>query len=73
MMEISSRPAAYAASRNGIDDRSGASGQNDECPFKQPPRCVACVWGRWEASRQFCMMPVCIKETVPDEDGRERG
>ncbi|MDF2714080.1 MAG: hypothetical protein K0R28_1005 [Paenibacillus sp.] len=73
MMEISSRPAAFAASHSGIGERSDASDRNDECPFKQPSRCVACVWGRWEASRQFCMMPVCIKETVPDGNGRERG
>ncbi|MBD2860542.1 hypothetical protein [Paenibacillus oceani] len=45
----------------------------DGCTFKQPDKCMACVWGRWEASRQFCMLPVCVKETVEETDGCERG
>ncbi|WP_158289587.1 hypothetical protein [Paenibacillus flagellatus] len=47
--------------------------KSDEILYRQPDKCVACVWGRWEASRQFCMMPLCVKEAVPYEDERERG
>lgn len=47
--------------------------REEECPYKQPDKCVNCVWGRWEASRQFCMKPFCEKEAVAPLDGRERG
>lgn len=49
------------------------SREKEPCLYKQPDKCVACVWGRWEASRQFCMKPVCEKEAVRHADGRERG
>ncbi|WP_158606478.1 hypothetical protein [Paenibacillus ginsengarvi] len=48
--------------------------EEDACPYKQPDKCVACIWGRWEASRQFCMRPVCVREeAVVDANGLERG
>lgn len=44
----------------------------DEPMYKQPAKCVACVWGRWEASRQFCMMPTCIRgDAGPQEESGE--
>ncbi|GAA3410410.1 hypothetical protein ACFFNY_21790 [Paenibacillus hodogayensis] len=45
-----------------------------ESRYKQPEKCVSCVWGRWEASRQFCMMPVCVRVmAVLQQDGGEGG
>jgi len=29
---------------------------------KQPDTCKGCVWGRWEAAKQFCSKQVCVKE-----------
>lgn len=45
----------------------------EQSGYRQPAKCVWCVWGRWEASRQFCMKPVCVKEAVRDDAGREGG
>ncbi|WP_131017221.1 hypothetical protein [Paenibacillus thalictri] len=38
--------------------------RSDENQLRQPEKCVACLWGRWEGSVQFCMKPVCIKEGI---------
>ncbi|MEF3302400.1 hypothetical protein [Paenibacillus sp. GYB003] len=52
---------------------NGTIREKDECMYRQPAKCVACVWGRWEASRQFCMRPVCDRdEAAADESGHER-
>ncbi|ETT45235.1 hypothetical protein C162_21903 [Paenibacillus sp. FSL R7-269] len=29
---------------------------------KQPVKCKGCVWGKWEASAQFCAKPICVKQ-----------
>ncbi|WP_248930130.1 hypothetical protein [Paenibacillus hamazuiensis] len=36
----------------------------DEPKLMPPRKCASCIWGRWEGSVQFCMKPVCIKESA---------
>ncbi|TMV48104.1 hypothetical protein FE783_19315 [Paenibacillus mesophilus] len=73
MMRAECQPVAQTESQHDAAVQAGPENPDDACPYKQPVKCVACVWGRWEASRQFCMLPVCIKEAVPDGNSRERG
>lgn len=30
--------------------------------MKQPYKCVGCVWGRWDGTKQFCSRVVCVKD-----------
>jgi hypothetical protein len=41
-----------------------SANDKDEKVWKPPARCSACVWGRWEGSVHFCMLPVCIKSSA---------
>ncbi|GAB6990871.1 hypothetical protein JCM16418A_29210 [Paenibacillus pini] len=37
-------------------------GANKKPPVRQSLRCKGCIWGKWEASAQFCSKPiVCVK------------
>lgn len=73
MMGTECQPAAQTANEIEAATQAGEENLNDDSPYRQPEKCVSCVWGRWEASRQFCMLPVCIKEAVPDGNSREGG
>lgn len=73
MIEAAGQSGGQAASQIAGHIESSKEGRIEAVRYRQPGKCVACVWGRWEASRQFCMMPVCVKETVPGENGPEGG
>lgn len=40
---------------------------HDRDKHTQPKECIGCVWGRWSATKQYCMRIQCVKETEPTQ------
>lgn len=40
---------------------------HDRDKHTQPKNCTGCVWGRWSATKQYCMRIQCVKETEPTQ------
>ncbi|WP_334075218.1 MULTISPECIES: hypothetical protein [Paenibacillus] len=41
-----------------------------DADWTRPERCVRCVWGRFEGSRQFCSLPRCVAAGSRPVEGR---
>ena len=37
------------------------SKHDDDIKYEQPEGCKGCVWGKWEGTKQTCLIPRCWK------------
>lgn len=45
---------------------------DDDIIYEQPKKCVGCVWGKWEETKQTCLRLKCQKPTTVNSTGVEQ-